>query len=100
MRIQIPTDRTSETQTRATQMLTFKFVEICSTPLTTRHGDLHDINNLSNESSSLGILHTNLASLEIYHDDLEQILSLMKTDFQIIGITEHQIKNLTTISNI
>ena len=44
---------------------------------------------ISNESS-LGILHTNLASLYKYHDDLEQILSLMKIDFQIIGITEHK----------
>ena len=35
MRIQIPTGRTNGTRTRATQMLTYKFVEICSTPLTT-----------------------------------------------------------------
>ena len=35
LQIQIPTDRTSGTRTRATQMLTYKFVEICSTPLTT-----------------------------------------------------------------
>ena len=61
---------------------------------------LHDINNLNNDSSSLGILHTNLASLNKYHDDLEQILSLMKVDFQIIGITEHKIKEVTPISNI
>ena len=32
--------------------------------------------------------------------DLEQILSLMKIDFQIIGITEHKIKDLTPISNV
>ena len=61
---------------------------------------LHDINNLNNDSSSLGILHTNLASLNKYHDDLEQILSLMKVDFQIIGITERKIKEVTPISNI
>ena len=35
MQIQIPTDRTSGTRTRATQMLTNTIVEICSTPLTT-----------------------------------------------------------------
>ena len=42
-RIQIPTDRTNETRTRATRMLTYKFAEICSTPLTTaprRHKSL------------------------------------------------------------
>ena len=35
LRIQILTDRTNGTRTRTTQMLTYKFVEICSTPLTT-----------------------------------------------------------------
>ena len=35
LQIQIPTDRTSGTRTSATQMLTNKFVDICSTPLTT-----------------------------------------------------------------
>ena len=35
LQIQIPIDRTSETRTRATQMLTDKCVEMCSTPLTT-----------------------------------------------------------------
>ena len=35
MQIQIPTDRTSGTRTRATQMLTNTIVEIYSTPLTT-----------------------------------------------------------------
>ena len=35
LQIQIPTDRTSGIRTRATQMLTNKLVEICSTPLTT-----------------------------------------------------------------
>ena len=35
-----------------------------------------------------------------YHGDLEQIQSLMKIDFQIIGKTEHKIKEYTPISNI
>ena len=35
LRIQIPTDRTSGTRTRATQMLTNTIVEICSTRLIT-----------------------------------------------------------------
>ena len=35
LQIQIPTDRTSGTRTRATQMLTNTIAEICSTPLTT-----------------------------------------------------------------
>ena len=39
------------------------------TCINSKYYDLPDINNLSNESS-LGILHTNLASLYKYHDDL------------------------------
>ena len=42
LQIQIPTDRTSGTRTRATQMLTNTIVETCSTRLTTaprRHND-------------------------------------------------------------
>ena len=35
LRIQIPSVRTIGTRTRATQMLTYKFVEIRPTPLTT-----------------------------------------------------------------
>ena len=35
LRIQILTDGTSGTRTRTTHILTFKFVEICSMPLTT-----------------------------------------------------------------
>ena len=60
------------------------------TRINSKYYDLPDINNLSNESS-LGILHTNLASLYKYHDDPEQILPLMKIDFQIIRITDHKI---------
>ena len=39
------------------------------TRINSKYYDIPDINNLSNESS-LGILHTNLASLYKYHDDL------------------------------
>ena len=45
-------------------------------------------------------MHTNIASLNAHHDELEIILSLIKFDFQIIGITEHNISDLTALSNI
>ena len=69
------------------------------THVNSKYYDLPDINNLS-IASSLGIIHANLASLYKYHDDIEQILSLMKNEFQIIGITEHKIKDWTHVSNI
>ena len=52
--------------------------------------------------SSFNLIHTNLASISKHHDDLEPTLSLLKTKFDIIGITEHKIKkeNENSITNI
>ena len=52
--------------------------------------------------SSLGIIHTNLASINKHFDELNLILSLLKFNFDIIGISEHKIhKNVENpISNI
>ena len=70
------------------------------TNINSRYYDLFSINKLKTDLSSLGILHTNLASIYKYHDDLELILSLIKTKFQIIGITEHKIRDTIPIANI
>ena len=46
-------------------------------------------------------MHTNIAPLNAHHDELELILSsIIKFDFQIIGITEHKISDLKALSNI
>ena len=45
-------------------------------------------------------MHTNIASLNAHHDELELIPSIIKFDFQIIGITEHKISDLKALSNI
>ena len=45
-------------------------------------------------------MHANIASLNAHHDELEPILSLIKFDFQIMGITEHKISDLTSLSII
>ena len=68
--------------------------------INSRYYDFSSINKLKTDLSSLGILHTNLASIYKYHDDLELILSLIKTKFQIIGITEHKITDTMPIANI
>ena len=62
--------------------------------------DLQELSKLKNDPSNLGIMHTNIASLNTHHDELKRILSLIKFDFQIIGITEHKISDLTSVSNI
>ena len=41
-----------------------------------------------------------MASLYKYHDDLELVLSLIKTKFQVIGITEHKITDTNSTANI
>ena len=45
-------------------------------------------------------MHINLASLNRYHEGLILILSLIKFIFQIIGITEHKIKDCIPLTNI
>ena len=44
----------------------------------------------------LGLFHTNLDSINKHFDDMQNILSCLKTKFDIIGITEHKIKEHNT----
>ena len=50
--------------------------------------------------SSLSIIHTNIASISTYFDDLEQVLSTIKTKFDIIGISEHKLSNQSLIPEL
>ena len=66
-----------------------------------KYYDLRDLNQLKIETSSmLGILHINPASLYKYFVDLNHILSIIKPEFQIIGITEHKIRDSIPTSSI
>ena len=60
----------------------------------------HELIKIKPHPSSIGILHTNLASIYKYHDNLVDTLSLFKFKFHIIGITEHKIKGDIPINNI
>ena len=54
-----------------------------------------------NISSSIGICHTNIASLSQHIDELKLTLSLLRNEFHIIAITEHKIrKGVDTLVNI
>ena len=44
-----------------------------------------------NQFSTLGILYTNLASINKYHDNLSTFLTLLKPEICVIGISEHKI---------
>ena len=62
---------------------------------------IHQLNQVKFDQSSLGIMHTNLASLNKHIDDLSIVLSLVKFQFDVVGITEHKIqKDTGPISNI
>ena len=53
-----------------------------------------------NNDSPLSIIHTNIASISKYFDDLEQVLSTIKTKFDIIGISEHRLSNQSLIPEL
>ena len=59
------------------------------------NSNYHNINSINkikpDPSSSFGLIHTNLASINMHFEDLQLILSQLKFDFHVIGITEHKI---------
>ena len=66
------------------------------------HG-IHQFNQIKSDTiSSLGLMYTNLASISKHFDELNLILSLLKFDFHIIGISEHKIhkNDCNSIRNI
>ena len=73
------------------------------TQINSKYYDILEFNQIRhNRESSFNLIHTNLSSISKHHDDLEQTLSLLKTKFDIIGITEHKLKkgNDNPITNI
>ena len=73
------------------------------TQINSQYYDISELNQIShNHNLSFKLLHTNLASISKHCDDLQLTLSLLKTKFDIIGISEHKIQkgNDASISNI
>ena len=73
------------------------------TQINSQYYDIIEFNRIRhNKEASFNLIHTNLASITKHHDDLQLTSSLLKTKFDVIGITEHKIiKGITTpISNI
>ena len=59
--------------------------------INSQYYDNHRFNQIKPDlTSTLGILHTNLASINKYHD-LRTVLTLLKPEIHIIGISEHKI---------
>ena len=69
--------------------------------INSKYYDILEFNKIKPDpSSTFGIMHTNLASLNLHFDDLKLILSLLKFKFDIIAITEHKILKDSAITNI
>ena len=62
-------------------------------PINLKYYDIGQFNSIKHDpTSSFSLFHTNLASINKHFDDMQNILSCLKTKFDIIGITEHKIK--------
>ena len=64
-----------------------------SNPINSKYRDIPLFNQFEPDPvSSIGILHTNIASISKQFDDLATFLSLVEFNFQIIGVIEHKIQ--------
>ena len=65
--------------------------------------DYYSINKFnklkSDKTSSFGVAHVNIASLDAHIDGLGTTLSKLKSSFDVIGISEHKIRKGSDSSN-
>ena len=74
--------------------------DLTSTSVNSKYYNFKQLNSLKpDKSSSFGMLHVNLASLNAHIDDLRTVLSRLKFSFDIIGISEHKISKESPPSN-
>ena len=74
--------------------------ELFSTQVNSKYYDIKQLNSLKVDvPSSFGFLHVNIASLNAHIDDLKTVLARMKFNFDVIGISEHKIREGMTPSN-
>ena len=68
--------------------------------INSKYFNIYEINTLKTKENHFGILHLNIASLNKHVDGISNLLSLMKLNFPIIGLSEHKIGLNTPINNI
>ena len=61
---------------------------------------INDFNKIKpDKSSSFGLAHVNIASLDAHIDDLRTVLCRLKSSFDVIAISEHKIRKDSLPSN-
>ena len=69
--------------------------------INSKYYGIREFNQIKSDSqSSIGILHTNLASIYKHYDDLLITLSQLNFEFHVVSITEHKISDSTPTVNI
>ena len=74
--------------------------QLVSTLVNSNYYDIKKFNKIKHDTeSSFGMLHVNIASLNAHIEDLKTVLSRLKPEIDIIGISEHKIKKDCKPSN-
>ena len=74
--------------------------ELVSTLVNSKYYDINKFNKIKyDKESSFSMLHVNIASLNAHIDDLRTVLSRLKPEIDIIGISVHKIKANSKPSN-
>ena len=67
--------------------------------INSKYYDINELNVLSNKENYFGILHLNIASLSKHIDSLSDVLSMIKFNFPIIRLCQHNIRSNSFINN-
>ena len=74
--------------------------DLVGSVVNSKYYDIKKFNSLRpDRSSSFGLLHLNIASLNAHADDLRVVLGRLKFSFDVIGISEHKIGGDSAPSN-
>ena len=74
--------------------------DLVTSTVNSKYYNIKNFNSVKfDKSSSFGLLHVNIASLNKHFDDLHESLSRLKFNFDIIGISEHKINKDNPPSN-
>ena len=89
-----------ENQLKLNETDDFDNNDLASSTVNSKYYDIKKLNSLKlDKSSSFGLLHLNIASLNAHIDDLKTVLARLKYSFDIIGISEHKIGKDSPPSN-